>query len=142
LGYKVPVRTVTFDFPDAKPGDDLRGLEVVFRVGLPIATYVELSNMAAEAFAKKATLEKLHGLFLRVAEIGLVSWNIPNGKGMLPATPEAFVEKIPAAIASRLVGRYLKEVGALSGPLATTSASGRRSAGRPKSTSQPSSPEL
>lgn len=139
MAYRIPVRTVTFDFPDAQPGDELKGLEVVFRLGLPIATFVELSKQAESAFGKKGGLDELQALFLRVADVGLVSWNIPNGKGMLPATPESFVEKIPASIASRLVGRYLAEVGALPGPLVRRSASGSTSARHRASKPRPSS---
>jgi hypothetical protein len=119
-GYKVPARTVTFTFEDGT----LKGLEAVFRVGLPIAVYVELSGMAKGAFDKKGTLTDAADLFRRVAEIGLVSWNMTG----VPATPEAFVENIPADMAARLVGRYLSEIGALPGPLSPRSTATKRSA--------------
>lgn len=131
MGYTVPVRTREFEFQDG----DLKGLVVAFRANPALDDYFDLVELADTA-AKGKGLEPVRHLLREVARIGLVSWNLENGEGPIPATPENFTGHIPPLDGVRLVSRYLSEVGRLADPKA--SAAGKRSAKPRKSTSPPS----
>lgn len=123
MGYKVPVRTKEFEFRDG----DLKGLVVTFRSNPPLDEYFNLVDLAEKA-GKAKGIEPVRQLLREVARVGLVSWNLENGAGVLPATPENFTGHLPPLDGMRLVTRYLSEVGMLPPPLAPRSASGSSSA--------------
>ena len=134
MGYTVPVRTTEFEFEDG----DLKGLVVTLRANPPLDDCFDLVELADKA--EKATgLEPVRTLLREVARVGLVGWNLENGSGPVPATPENFTSHLPPADGIRLVNKFLSEIGGLPGPLATPSANGKRSAKRPASSRRPSS---
>jgi hypothetical protein len=131
LGYTVPIRTREFEFKDG----DLKGLVVAFRANPALDDYFDLVELA-EAAAKSKGLEPVRHLLREVARIGLVGWNLENGAGPLPATPENFTAHLPPLDGVRLVNRYLSEVGGVADPKA--SAAGATSGRRRKSKPRPS----
>lgn len=133
MGYKVPVRTVPFEFRDG----DLKGLVVEFRANPALDDYFDLVELADRA-SKTKGLEPVRDLLREVAKVGLVSWNLENGTGPIPATPENFTGHMPPIDGMRLVTHYLAQIGGLPDPLANGSGAGRRSAKRPAKSRRPS----
>lgn len=134
MAYKVPVRTVPFEFKDG----DLKGLVITFRTNPPLDDYFELVELSEKA-GKAKGLEPIRDLLRAVARVGLVGWNLENGTGPVAPTPENFTSHLPPIDGMRLVSRYLSEIGGLPGPLATTSANGGTSAAPRTSTPRRSS---
>ena len=133
MAYKVPVRTVPFEFKDG----DLKGLVVEFRANPPLDDYFDLVGLA-ETAGKSKGLEPVRDLLRAVARVGLVGWNLENGEGPVAPTPENFTAHMPPLDGVRLVNIYLSEIGGLPGPLARPSGGGRPSAKRPAKNRQPS----
>lgn len=123
MAYTVPIRTKEFAFTDG----DLEGLVVTFRANPPLDDYFDLVELA-EAAATAKGLEPVRALLRGAARVGLVSWNLENGQGPVPATPENFTGHIPPIDGMLLVKRYISEIGGLPGPLRSPSTAGRRSA--------------
>jgi hypothetical protein len=134
LGYTVPVRTTEYAFSDG----DLEGLVVTFRANPPLDDYFDLVELA-EAAATSKGLEPVRALLRGAARVGLVSWNLENGSGPVPATPENFTGHIPPIDGMNLVKRYLSEIGGLPGPLAMPSGGGKPSAKPRAKSRRPSS---
>jgi len=123
LAYHVP--TTEFEFEDG----ELKGLVVEFRHP-SLDDYFDLVE-AATAATEGDGLEPVRDLFRKVAAVGLVSWNLENGSGPVPATPENFTRHLTPLAGMVLVNRYLSEMGGLPGPLAVPSGAGTTSAKPP-----------
>jgi hypothetical protein len=135
--FHLPERIVTLVF-DKGP---LLGLELEVRTAISIDAYFDVMALIESAADKKSGIEGLRTAMRRFAEIALVGWNVSNGSGPVPLTPESFTSHVDPRSWGDMTRRYIEVLGGKLGPLAAApSASGSTSKALRASSSRSNSP--
>lgn len=121
-GFRMPVRSVTVFFEDG----EYAGLEVELRVNVDLDFY-----FWALAWEDMKSADEIRDFARRWAATALVGWNLVDGGGTpVPATPEAFTGQFEPYAIGLVIGKWLEQVGRVTGPFSSASGGAATSGGR------------
>lgn len=117
----------------ALSGSEFDGAEVVVRLSVPVATWEVILRLAT---TEGSTLEEVREMQQLFADEGLVSWNLADHKGPLPADIEG-IRRLPPNVLGTIFGEWAGAIVHVPRPLGQPSRSGGTSKRR-ASRSRPS----
>ena len=112
MGFRLPQRNARLVF-----SGDYQGAEVVVRLNLPIGTFMEFQDIVADPKSGVAVYE----IF---AKSGLVSWNLEDEAGAIPATMEG-LRRVDPSFATLIIQKWTEAIQNPPVPLVETSANGK-----------------
>ena len=107
MGYKLPKRTAHVAFEE---GHAFHGLEVELSLSVPLATTFELARLGKNA------REDAEPFIRAFAQHVLVSWNVEDDNGPVPATPDGVVGALTQDVLLELFEQW-KDAQGVSAPL-------------------------
>ena len=113
--FRLPERTATVHFEEGHP---YHGLELDLRLTAPMGLFWQFARIEEISEAGDA-----RDLYLQFAEAVLIGWNLEDKGGLVPATPEAFADRLDQATQLQIMTRWTQAVAELPVPLALPSPS-------------------
>ena len=133
--YKIPEATATLVIDDGP----YTGAEIEVRMTLSPAVYFGIRQWLAQATGEEIepTIEATKEMATIFAEHGLISWNLADGRGPVPATVTGLLS-LDFRFLANIIASWLSSIGTVPVPLPVASLAGPAPTARRKRTPRPS----